>query len=375
MPFMNQELIGQSSISKCPLQLIVILMLTAVSGRALTINVNYDSSVVSSPDSASIQSGFAWAVQTFQNQFTNPVTVNLTVYWGATGPFYQGISLGASSTSLVGYFSYADLKMALRNARCSAADTNSVASLPTVNPIGTNQWLIPRAEAKALKFLTANDPASDGAVGFASDVNYTFNPTNRAVPGKYDFIGVAEHEISEVLGRGFGLGYYGGGYQPNDLFRFSAYGVRNFDPYASEVYFSVDNGATPLKYFYGDINSGDVQDWASSASLDAYDAYLTSGKQAELSTNDFVALDILGYNSSGVQAAWLNGSALTGNRFQINFTNLAATRFTVLGGTNALAPGGIWEVLGIATEQAVGQYGFIDTHATNGMRLYRVYSP
>ena len=37
-----------------------------------------------------------------------------------------------------------------------------------------------------------------------------FDATNRAVVGDYNFIGVVEHEISEVLGRGFGLGTIGG---------------------------------------------------------------------------------------------------------------------------------------------------------------------
>ena len=50
------------------------------------------------------------------------------------------------------------------------------------------------------------------------------------MPGKFDFIGVAEHEISEVLGRGYGLNLGGpGGNLPFDLFRFTNSGAQAFN--------------------------------------------------------------------------------------------------------------------------------------------------
>jgi hypothetical protein len=33
-------------------------------------------------------------------------------------------------------------------------------------------------------------------VTIGAGYSFTFDPNNRAVPGKYDFIGIAEHEIS-----------------------------------------------------------------------------------------------------------------------------------------------------------------------------------
>ncbi|MBV9200850.1 MAG: hypothetical protein JO320_05860 [Alphaproteobacteria bacterium] len=57
------------------------------------------------------------------------------------------------------------------------------------------------AEAKALGLRAANTSGIDGWVGFSSAADYTYDPDNRAVAGAYDFIGVAEHEIAEVMGR------------------------------------------------------------------------------------------------------------------------------------------------------------------------------
>ncbi len=133
---------------------IVLLALSALvfamPARALTISTTYDSSVTASANSAQIQSAFNTAAQIFQGLYTNPVTINITVYWGATGPFSGGVGLGASQSQILGTITYAQLTNALRSSRTTLADTNSVASLPASDPIVGNSWWIPRAEIKAL---------------------------------------------------------------------------------------------------------------------------------------------------------------------------------------------------------------------------------
>ena len=130
--------------------------------------------------------------------FNDPITVNIDVGWGEVAGQSLGGALGASETNL-GVFSYSQVKAALAADATSADDATAVASLPGSDPTGGGSFLLATAEAKALGLGTG--AAVDGYVGFSSSVNYTFDPNNRAVSGAYDFIGVAEHEISEVMGR------------------------------------------------------------------------------------------------------------------------------------------------------------------------------
>jgi hypothetical protein len=138
---------------------VLILFVLASPVQALTFNVTYDSSVTSLANAAQVEAAFAIAAQTIQNLYSNPITVNISVYWGNTGPFTGGIDLGASYTQFLGYYTYAQLTNALRAARTTVADNSAVASLPPSDPIAGNQWWCPRAEVKALglPFASPND--------------------------------------------------------------------------------------------------------------------------------------------------------------------------------------------------------------------------
>jgi hypothetical protein len=347
--------------------------------KAMTLNLTYDTSVTSlgAPLSAEIESAVNAAAQTLQNLYTNPITVNITVYWGATGPFSGGIGLGESSYVLVGNPTYSQLTNALRSARTTPADTNAVASLPAANPIGNSVWWVPRAEAKALNYTSSgtvsqNDTNHDGDIGFASNFTYTFSPTNRAVVGQYDLIGIAEHEITEVLGRGEGLNRFigGGGYVPYDLFRFTNSGARSLNPNDTGVYFSVNNGVTVLKYFNPISNGGDLQDWQTSNPADSYDASTSTGEEGFLSYADLIAVDIIGYDLH-FAVPRLKGVNLGNGVFQLSFTNTPGLNFSILASTNIAVSVTNWTVLGMPTENPAGQYQFTDS-VTNNVQFYRV---
>ena len=354
----------------------VLLVSLTTSVHAMTINITYDVSVTNLANPALVQPAVATAVQWFQNQFTNAITVNITI------TFDPAVSLGQSDFFLIGR-NYSQLTNALNSRRISAADFRSVASLPANDPIGPGTtWLIPRAEVKALGItgvgVDANDAVSDGTNTFAppSLVSYTFDPTNRAVAGKIDFIGVVAHEISEVLGRVYLLNNGIVGYSPHDLFRFTNNAARSFDLNATNAYFSVDNGATRLKFFYTNANFGDVQDWQSSTPPDAFDAFVSSGKQLVLSSADVLALDTLGYNLVPMKPPVLTGTKLNGGTFRVSFTNDYSADFTVLAGTNINLALSNWTALGAPVENPFGTYQFTDSQATtNQRRFYRVRSP
>jgi hypothetical protein len=341
--------------------------------RAMTINVTYDTTVTSQTNAAQIESAFADAVQTFQDLYTNNITVGVVVY------YQSGIGLGESSTEFTGNPAYSDLINALSASATTANDSNSIASLPVSDPT-SGTWWIANAQAKALGPIGGFDyvqsfPDGDGSIYFESTVSYTFDPTNRAVLNKFDFIGVAEHELSEVLGRSYALGTLGGGYIPYDLFRFTSSGVRSLNTSDIGVYFSVNNGVTSLKAFNPPGNGGDLQDWQSSSPADCYDAFLGTGQKALLSWADLTALDILGYNLN-FHMPHLKGTNLANGTFQISFTNAPGLGFEVLGSTNIALSVTNWAVLGAPTESPAGHYQFIDSSAPNNQkRFYRVKLP
>jgi hypothetical protein len=157
---------------------------------------------------------------------------------------------------------------------------------------------VPTAEAKALG-LTPVQPTNDidGYAGFSSSFAFTYDPNNRAVAGKYDFIGVVEHEFSEIMGRidlfGYRIDGINPGYSPLDLFHYTAQGVHTYTGTTTN-YFSVDGGHTNLDYFNSNP-SGDLGDWAASAGADSYLAFSPYGQANWVSQADQTAMNALGY--------------------------------------------------------------------------------
>ncbi len=283
--------------------LLVTPMALALNGpaEAMVINVNYDSSVGSAP--AGFTSAFQNAVSFFDTTFSNPITVNIGVGWGEVGgSTISAGALGESETYLAGYYSYSQVRNALISDARSSADKAAVATLAVADPTGGKRELMSTSEAKSLGLSSYS--GTDGFVGFDKSSSWTFNANNRQVGGAFDFIGVAEHEISEVLGRMSDLGTIGGTLDPLDLFRYTGSGTRQLTaPSGSPCgYFSINGGASGVNGGgnFNCGNGGDLGDWALSGT-DAFNAGAPPGIALPVSGTDLTELDVLGYNLSGQQ--------------------------------------------------------------------------
>jgi hypothetical protein len=246
------------------------------------------------------QTAFGAVATRYDNLFTDPVTVNITVSAAGTG-------LGTSLTPLAGVFTYGQVRTALINdyaANPSAARTIAESAggsiFTTTDPSTTGRYFISTAEEKSLGLLAGNNPASDGTFFYNGTLNYTLNHT--AAPGAFDFQGVAEHEVSEIMGRISGLGGNigdSGGFLPYDLFRYTGAGTRGITNTGGGNYFSIDNGTTNLHgYNNATANPGsDPQDWDASNPADSYNAFLSEDQATMITPVDIEALNVLGWDT------------------------------------------------------------------------------
>jgi hypothetical protein len=262
----------------------------------MNIVIQYDSSAANAP--AGFQTAVQAAVNYLDNLITTPITVPITFSYGEIqGQSLSSGAIGQNSHS-GGFVSYSQLKSALTTAATSADDNASVQALPATDPTNGGQFFVTAAQAAALH-ISGISAATDGFVGLSSNFSYSFDPNNRAQSGKYDAIGVLEHEITEVLGRDGSLGSWTSGgkpvYESLDLFRYSSAGAHQLSPGAG--YFSVD-GHTMLTPFNNPSNGGDAGDWASSVVGDSFgDA--SPDTVGQVTATDQRVLDVLGYTLSG----------------------------------------------------------------------------
>jgi hypothetical protein len=259
----------------------------------LTFNITYDSSVSNAP--AGFKAAVGAAAQAYENLFANPITINIQVGYGEI----MGQSLGGALGESMSYqnaYSYSPVRNALITNATSATDQSAIKSLSAADPTNGATILTTSAEAKALG-LSGASTAIDGYVGFSNTYPFSYNPNQRAIAGAYDFIGVVEHEFSEVMGRISELSTtIGSALSVLDLFRYSSPGARQFVG-GQPAYFSTDGGATNLNNFNTDPN-GDYGDWAASAGNDAFLAMSGSGVANGLTQADIAELDALGYTTT-----------------------------------------------------------------------------
>jgi len=269
----------------------------ASSAQGLTFNVTFTTNVTSLSYASSVESAVAYVESQYEADFSNPITVNITVDAMSGG-------LGESETNLAGFYTYSQIKTALATTVTTPVGIEAAASLPATNPAPTNSYVVSTAQGKALGLLSASS-ASDGTFLFGTGVTYTFNPSARAVAGEYDFIGVADHEFSEIMGRIGILGHDFSGtdaYGLLDLYGYTGPGALDLSTNQAGVNFSINDGTTLLKLYNNGSDGGDNKDWDSPGfgnpgeTNDAYNGFSSQGVENDISNIDLEEMNAIGYN-------------------------------------------------------------------------------
>jgi hypothetical protein len=257
----------------------------------LMFNITYTAAVQGNANFAQIQSAVNFVEGEYSALYNDNVTLNFTIDQNSSG---LGQSLFSNN-----YFrgSYAQVRAALIADAKSPNDAiaTALANLPVADPYGGNCniaggcWYATSAEAKALGLPTGG--AFDGTYTFNSLESYMYDPNNRAVAGKFDFIGVTEHEFAELMGR-TSQNPTSFGFDILDTMRFTAVGVRNVNQVPG-VYFSFDNGNTHLA---GYSTSGDRQDFDGAVATDPYNASTGPNQSHKLNGVDIAEMDVIGWD-------------------------------------------------------------------------------
>ena len=316
-------------------------------GTHLTIVPTFESTVTSSSLSTQIESAFNYVVGQYEAEYSDPITIDVNVA-------YTGSGLGESDQALFCY-SYSTVVDALEASETTPDQITSAQDVPATDPTGGSTWCLSLPELMAIGLLPANCFSSTCSADVPTITfgvqPYTFNPADRDVAGDYDFIGVAEHELSEVMGRIPGLDQ-SGFYTPNDLFRSTAPGTRNLTAYTPGAYFSINSGTTNLVPF-NTVSGADAQDYAS-PTPDSFNAFASPGETDPLTTAGITNVDVLGYHRIATSLALTPSSSTTASGTPISLTadgsdSLGFAIGTVTGATTfTIAPDGSGSSVGAA---------------------------
>jgi hypothetical protein len=347
---------------------VLIVLSFGTSVRALTFNISYDSSVTNRADYAQIRTAINYVVLEYTSLFTNDITINILIQADPTIG-------GGESWEVTTVTTYSSLRNALIAHAKTADALTAVASLPATDPTSGGHFEMAIPEAKALGLHAAHDSGSDGTIGFGADDPWAYDPANRGMPDKEDFIGTMEHEFSEVMGRNTDRDYMPNWFQPFDLFRYSAAHVRSFDENATNAYFSIDGGLTNLKQF-NPVSTGDLMDWNDiSSPPDSFDAFGPYDAETPLTKVDLTVMDILGYSLNTKPPQITNFTRMPNNTFALSGTGIVGQTYLLVASTN-LFPLIIWTPIDTNISVLNGNFSFTDPQASNyPQRFYRVSLP
>src|SRR5437762_3463333 len=281
--------------------------LTTLTG--LVITPTFDSSITSNPNSAAIQSVINKAIAIFQARFKDALTATILFRYSRTAPNGTLLSGGVSRSDFPIYsIAWSTFITALKADAKTANDTTANASLPA-SALSTN-IVVTSANGKAVGLgsltplgMCANGSVAigcpyDGIVTLNSGISLSF--TRPPSSSSYDAQRQVEHEMDEVFGLGSFLNLGGTNLRPQDLFSWSAAGVRN-RTLSGARYFSINSGTTNIVNF-NQTSGFDFGDWLSSSCPQAHpyvqNAFVCPGQFADVtaSSPEGINLDVIGYD-------------------------------------------------------------------------------
>lgn len=245
------------------------------------------------------------AIAFYEANFSDPITVDIEFHTITT----PGL-VGRSDLHFY-FWDYQSYRAALV---ADATSLNDAIANATLGP-GPNDPILNS------RFITLK-PATGRAVGlntpgllinlpgtcvFTGDGCIGLNVADTTIGGgTYSLFAAAQHEINEILGLGSSLQPDGTIFQgyvsPEDMFRYSAPGVRSFAvndciPTPPRAFFSIDGGTTNLNEFNNCANGGDYGDWVTNTPSQVQDAFAGSGSAPFMTLTDTAAvgLDVIGY--------------------------------------------------------------------------------
>ncbi|MGA2542364.1 MAG: NF038122 family metalloprotease [Verrucomicrobiota bacterium] len=340
------------------LLLAVALFAFATPARALIIIPVWDSSITNDPNAATIQGTINMAIQFYEARFADPITVSITFQ-------KESIGLGTSFS----FFAAIPYTQFLANLQRDATTTNDAIALAHLppgpnNPVtGDANIKVKTANLKALG-ITGYEPPNgiDGAISLNTSImNLTRANIN---PDYYDLLGVAEHEIDEVLGLGSDLAATNDPF-PQDLFRYSSTGARTFTTDGDDAWFSLDG--TNLLVRFNQQPDGDYGDWWSNDGQPhtprVQDAFFTPGATPH-PTVELIALDVQGYDLIPPPQPGIVNITLSGANLVLNGANgLATATYCLLTTTNLALPVNQWSSVATNVLTANGNFSFTATNA------------
>ncbi len=290
-----------------------------------------------------VTDGFTAAGAYWASQFRDPITINVALDF----PALAVGTLGSTTTQSLS-ISYANVRTALLFDQTSATDLVATANLPVGNSLSflTNKESngaleidangtanntvleVPRGNAKALGFsavgiLAPNDAVRDATVSLSSNYSWDFDRSNGIAAGTYDFVGIAIHELGHTMGFSSGVDtvdfvsapYGNAQYLGTELDSYAVFSVLDLYRYgarngggldfatggtgASNPFFSIDGGVTPLGTFATGKFNGDgrqASHWKDNLGLGILDPSFAPGELGIVTALDVQVFDAIGFD-------------------------------------------------------------------------------